>query len=356
MQELIVKKLFLVLFLMSFFNSKSQSFDCGTSTVTDADGNLYHTVQIGSQCWMKENMRTTKYSNGQAVGIPGIIGSKFYETINMKGKLQVIVHLTEADKISTQVYDMSGRLVKESNLYCDAGNTLLDFFMGPTGYYIVQIKSKKTESNFEVMGGEQADIEISVVQNTSSNLKSKSDTIVLSHFSRYCFDYDNDPANTEKFGKLYTSLSALNVDSTHYGHPIQGVCPDNWHVATDNDWVQLEITAGMDSNEAINGIEYFRGNISNKLKSIGLEYWDPNFGTDDFGFSARGSGLYSISGNFNEGWGFFYLTQSCCWWTYRPYQDHGLLMLRELTDISRGVFSGFTYDNWALSVRCIRNQ
>ncbi len=29
----------------------------GTSTVTDHEGNVYHTVQIGSQCWTKENMR-----------------------------------------------------------------------------------------------------------------------------------------------------------------------------------------------------------------------------------------------------------------------------------------------------------
>jgi len=36
----------------------------GTPTVTDYDGNIYHTVKIGDQCWMKENMRTTHYANG----------------------------------------------------------------------------------------------------------------------------------------------------------------------------------------------------------------------------------------------------------------------------------------------------
>ena len=40
----------------------------GAATVTDIDGNTYNTVQIGNQCWMKENLRTTRYANG--VNIP----------------------------------------------------------------------------------------------------------------------------------------------------------------------------------------------------------------------------------------------------------------------------------------------
>jgi len=32
-------------------------FACGTDTVLDADSNVYNTLQIGTQCWMKQNMR-----------------------------------------------------------------------------------------------------------------------------------------------------------------------------------------------------------------------------------------------------------------------------------------------------------
>jgi uncharacterized protein (TIGR02145 family) len=43
------------------------AFICGSSTVSDVDGNSYNTVLIGSQCWQASNMRTTHYPGGAAI-------------------------------------------------------------------------------------------------------------------------------------------------------------------------------------------------------------------------------------------------------------------------------------------------
>jgi uncharacterized protein (TIGR02145 family) len=39
-----------------------------SAAVVDADGNIYTTVTIGAQTWLVENLRTTKYRNGDVIG------------------------------------------------------------------------------------------------------------------------------------------------------------------------------------------------------------------------------------------------------------------------------------------------
>lgn len=60
----------------SNFDSSGDGQPCpGTPTVTDYDNNTYNTVQIGKQCWMKENLRTKHYANGTAITNGGTTSS-----------------------------------------------------------------------------------------------------------------------------------------------------------------------------------------------------------------------------------------------------------------------------------------
>lgn len=61
---------------MTFFN-KAEGFLCGFSSVEDIDGNIYATVIMGDQCWLKENIRTSHYNNGDQIDIPGADNSSW---------------------------------------------------------------------------------------------------------------------------------------------------------------------------------------------------------------------------------------------------------------------------------------
>jgi uncharacterized protein (TIGR02145 family) len=54
------------LVLLFFYSCKKEESN-PSKTVTDIDGNVYHTVTIGTQVWLVENLKTTKYNDGSSI-------------------------------------------------------------------------------------------------------------------------------------------------------------------------------------------------------------------------------------------------------------------------------------------------
>ncbi len=137
--------------------------------------------------------------------------------------------------------------------------------------------------------------------------------------------YDNNSANGDVYGRLYTWDAALTV------------CPDGWHLPTDDEWIVITTYLG----EAVAG---------GKMKETGTAHWNsPNIGaTNSSGFTAlpwgyRGSsGLFSGLGASGHWWSSSERSGTGAWSRYL-YYDHGQ------------VFRGNYYKAYGFSVRCLKN-
>ena len=117
------------------------------------------------------------------------------------------------------------------------------------------------------------------------------------------FCYEDDPSNCDRYGKLYSwsavmdSAGLFSTNGMGCGvkkectpqYPIQGVCPEGWHVPSKEEFITLLKAVGGVQNQENNS---FWNNAGTVLRST--SGWnDPNGnGTDEFGFSALPAGYF----------------------------------------------------------------
>jgi len=135
--------------------------------------------------------------------------------------------------------------------------------------------------------------------------------------------YDNDPANGDKYGRLYNWETALKA------------CPAGFHLPSDDEWTALENAVGGQSTAGI------------KLKSA--EGWN-NYGngTDDFGFSALPGGYGNSDGSFD------YAGYNGYWWSATE-NDAGSAWSRGMGDDDDYVDRNDIIKAGQFSVRCVED-
>jgi len=199
--------------------------------LADADGNRYNIIEIGTQWWMAENLKTTKFNDGTI--IPLITDNSVWPTLTTPGY----------------------------------------------GWY------------------------------------------------------DNDITNKDIYGALYNWYTVQSGK----------LCPDGWHVPTDEDWTTL--------SEFLGGPHVAGG----KLKEAGTLHWkDPNTGaTDDYEFTALPGGYrHPEVGEF--GGKFYNLTHLGFWWSSTRFSTTNAyvrIMGYDNTSVSPQTAGALTT---GASVRCLK--
>ncbi len=238
-------------FLLVALFQGCQKSAVATDVLEDIDGNTYRTVVIGEQCWMAENLRTTRYSNGDAI-------AKGHDSLHLWGVDSASYYFEYPDDNPLQESDALYTKLKSGSL-------------------------------------------------------------------------------------MYTWAAATNFESngSHDGI-VQGVCPDGWHVPGKKDWEELITFVGRDS-------------AATRLKSANSMFWQLDDevyrGTDEYGFSALGSGGRDSAGAMYIFNAFAYFWTS----TTNPYEDWRV-ETPFLTSYSHEIqWLGYSKTN-AFCVRCVKNK
>lgn len=161
--------------------------------------------------------------------------------------------------------------------------------------------------------------------------------------------YDDDPSNCDKYGRLYTWAAIMDSANTKCGwkyecspkYPVQGICPDGWHLPENSEWETLIEAVGGAKDGAI------------PLKS--KEGWSDN----DAGVSSNGTDLYGFNAipvgyQMENASGYTAEDKLVCYWS--PTEEglhYGHIM--EFHHYTQNVKVSISLKHWGYSVRCVKD-
>jgi uncharacterized protein (TIGR02145 family) len=150
---------------------------------------------------------------------------------------------------------------------------------------------------------------------------------------KYC--YNDNSSKCNEYGGLYTWDEMMNyvyVEST------QGICPDGWHLPSDDEWAVLESHLGMDPGELyLTG--FWRGTDEALMLKEG----------GSTGFDALMAGYWDYYDD-----SFYVENEFCYFWTTTEF-DYYYPIFRCMHFNSGTIYRSYDYAGHAISVRCIKD-
>lgn len=146
----------------------------------------------------------------------------------------------------------------------------------------------------------------------------------------YCW-YENNEAHKNTYGAIYNWYAASQPN----------ICPEGWHVASDEEWTVLTTFLGGTAE------------AGSKLKEAGTVHWkEPNSGaTNETGFTALPGGWrYRNDGEFKE------LNEAGLWWTSTGHESYNTsAWYRQMKFNGRNVYRGNFLKGHGYCIRCMKD-
>jgi uncharacterized protein (TIGR02145 family) len=155
----------------------------------------------------------------------------------------------------------------------------------------------------------------------------------LNYENSFSWWYDNDSNYGEEYGRLYNWLSARSA------------CPTGWHLPSDDEWKELEMSLGMSQSE-VNMAGWRGTDEGEKMKST--YGWISNGnGTNSSGFNALPAGNREYNSEFK------YMGLWCLFWTDTPWSSNAIY---RLLSYNEDRIRRYNFDiSEGYSVRCIKD-
>ena len=160
----------------------------------------------------------------------------------------------------------------------------------------------------------------------------------LNYDSPNSFFQYNDPSYGDVYGRLYSFYEA------------QEVCPAGWHLPSDDEWKELEMSLGMSQSDAdIDGT--WRGtDEGGVLKATGTELWvDPNVGATNC------TGFNGLPGGCGWAYGLYQQEGTRAWFWTSTEENSPNGWCRALANENSQIARGGTVKGCGFSVRCVKD-
>jgi uncharacterized protein (TIGR02145 family) len=172
----------------------------------------------------------------------------------------------------------------------------------------------------------------------------------------FCWYNNDSSSNAQSYGALYTWAAAMGIKNEYDSiinqiYIVQGVCPDGWHLPSDQEWMELEHNLGLSPKDT--STNYWRGLSLGSSLANQKDLWKEGELIKDTAFSK--SGFSAIPSGYRHSGGDFYgLHERSIWWSSTIKSETwawGRDILYKRSDIRRANYSKSN----GHSIRCIKD-